>query len=351
VTESAADPQIPQQDHDVAAVLRVTPFRRLWIALSLSSFGDWLGLLATTALAAQLAGGSYAGANLAVAGVLILRLAPAVLLGPLAGALADRLDRRWTMVIGDLLRCGLFVSIPLAGTLTWLYVATVLIECVALFWMPAKEATVPNIVPRNRLEAANQMSLATTYGTAPLAALAFSGIALLNGILDNFLQRLETNPVDLALYVNAVTFLVSALTISRLAIPPRERGDVQRQESVVAAILHGWRYIGTTPLIRGLVLGMLGAFAAAGFVIGLAPTFVADLGAGQPGYGALFGAVFIGLVAGMWVGPRLLAGFSRRRLFGLALVLAGCFLAALAVIPNIVMAFAFTVALGTCGGV
>src|SRR3954453_23869217 len=87
-------------EHDVGAVLRIVPFRRLWLALGLSSFGDWLGLLATAAMARSLASGSYTAENFAIAGVFILRLAPAVLLGPLAGAFADRLDRRVTLVLG-----------------------------------------------------------------------------------------------------------------------------------------------------------------------------------------------------------------------------------------------------------
>jgi dTMP kinase len=342
---------IPEQDHDIGAVLRVASFRKLWLALSGSSFGDWLGLLATTALASQLGGDSYASANLAVAGVLILRLAPAVLLGPLAGALADRLNRKFVMVGGDIGRGLLFITIPLVGTLEWLFIATVLIECLALFWMPAKEATVPNLVPRNRLEAANQMSLVTTYGTAPVAALVFSGIGFLNGILDNFLERLQTNPVDLALYANAATFIISGIVISRLPIPNQRLGEAAEQVSVLRSIVDGWKFIGSTPLVRGLVIGMLGAFAAAGFVIGLAQTFVKDLGAGQPGYGALFAAVFLGLALGMWGGPRVFRDFSRYRLFGLCLVAAGGFLAALALIPNIVMAFLFTIGLGACGGI
>jgi dTMP kinase len=342
---------LPEQDHDIAAVLRVASFRRLWLALAGSSFGDWLGLLAVGSMASDLAGSSYAKANLAVAGVLVLRFAPAVLLGPLAGALADRLSRKFVMVVGDLLRGVLFISIALVGTLEWLYIATVLIECLALFWSPAKEATVPNLVPRNRLETANQMSLVTTYGTAPVAFLAFAGIQLLNGVLDNFLQRLYTNPTDLALYVNAATFIISGLVIARLPIPERRPNEIHERVSVWRSITDGWKFIGTTPLIRGLVIGMLGAFAAAGFVISLAITFVHDLGAGKPGTGALFAAVFLGLAVGMWAGPRLLSGFSRFRLFGLALVVAGGFLAALALIPNIVMAFLFTIGLGAAGGV
>jgi MFS family permease len=78
-----------------------------------SSLGDWLGLLATTALAAQLSGGSYATANFAIAGVFIARLLPAVFLGPIAGVIADRFDRRRLMVSVDLLRGALYISIPI----------------------------------------------------------------------------------------------------------------------------------------------------------------------------------------------------------------------------------------------
>ena len=57
------------------------------------------------------------GQYLAVSGVFILRIAPAIVLGPLAGVVADRLDRRRTMVAGDLLRFALFVSIMVVGQL------------------------------------------------------------------------------------------------------------------------------------------------------------------------------------------------------------------------------------------
>lgn len=340
-------------DHHVRGVLAIRPFRQLWLSLGLSSFGDWLGLLAITAMASSLgAQSSYAAANLAVAGVLILRLAPAILFGPLAGAAADRLDRKVTMVVGDVLRFVLFVSIPVVGTLWWLFAATVLIEIIGLFWLPAKDATVPNLVPRRRLEAANQLSLATTYGSAPLAALLFSGLTLVAGALDNLFPFLG-GPIDLALYVNAVTYLVAALVVWRLDMPrrPRTGGAAAERPSVWRTIVDGWRFVGTTPLVRGLVIGMLGAFGAGGFVIGVAPSFVNDLGAGEPGYGILFACVFAGLAGGMWVGPRLLAELPRWRLFALAIVLAGIFLALVALIPNIVLAALFTLGLGAATGV
>src|SRR3712207_9208558 len=87
----------------IRAVLRVRDFRKLWLSMSLSSFGDWLGLLAITATATSLVD-SFAGKNFALGAVLLFRLLPAIVLGPLAGAFADRFDRRKTMVISDLLR-------------------------------------------------------------------------------------------------------------------------------------------------------------------------------------------------------------------------------------------------------
>ncbi len=345
---AAHQPVVP--DHDLRGVLRIEAFRRLWTALSLSSLGDWLGLLALTALAPRLAQGGYAAANLAVAGVFILRLAPAIVVGPFAGVVADRLDRRWTMVVCDVARFALFLSIPLVGTLTWLFIATFLIEVASLMWIPAKEATVPNLVPRERLETANQLSLFTTYGSAPVAAALFAGLALVTGIIDNPVPQIDA--VDLALYVNAATFLVSAATIFRLTdIPARERVEGADRPTIWATLVEGWKYVGRTPLIRGLVVGMLGAFAAGGAVIGLARTFVTDLGGGDPGYGLLFGTVFLGLASGMLLGPRLLPDFSRRRLFGLALGGAGFALALLALIPHLVIAVIVTFVIGAFAGV
>jgi len=351
VSDTSAAP-----DHDVRALLRGNvDFRRMWMSLLLSSFGDWLGMLAKLGMAAgltQAAGGTAAQTSFAVSGVFILQLAPAALLGPVAGALADRLDRRTTMVVGDLLRFALFLSIPIVGTLTWLYVATLLIELVTLFWGPAKDATVPNLVPRRQLEAANQVSLVATYGSAPVAGLCFIGLTLLTGVLDNVLPWLGGTQVTLALYVNALTFLVAALVIWRLEIPPRQKRPREGglAPTLLRDIVDGWTFVGRSPLLRGLVGGMLAAFAAGGVVLGLGRAWVTDLGAGDPGYGVVVMAVFAGVALGVWQGPRWLAGFSRRRTFGLALALSGVALVLVAAVANIAVAALFVVALGLFTG-
>jgi dTMP kinase len=338
--------------HSLAAVLRLRSFRRLWIGLALSSLGDWLGLLALTALASQLVSGSYAKENFAIAGVLFMRVLPAVLIGPMAGYVADRLDRRWTLIVGDVLRFVIFASIPIVNELTWLYIATVLIEVVSLVWLPAKDATVPNLVPRERLEAANQLSLATTYGSALPAAGIFIVLTLSTKGLSSAFGWSQSVPVLLALYFNAFSFLLSGIAIWMIkGIPPGSSIATADQSTLWSTIVDGWAYVHRTPLVRGLVVGIVGAFAAGGVVIGLARVYVEDLGAGDPGYGVLFGSVFLGLAMGMWLGPRMLSGLSRRRLFGLALTLAGLLLAAIAIIQNIVVVAILVLSLGFCAGI
>ena len=337
----------------IRGVLRVTDFRRLWIALTLSSLGDWLGLLATTALATELATG-YRAQNFALGTVLVVRLLPSVVLGPFAGAFADRFDRRYTMVVCDIGRFALFASIPLVGSLAWLFGAQFLIECLALFWIPAKEASVPNLVRRNQLEAANQLSLVTTYGITPVAAaVVFSLLAYVTRMLSPYSSYFTANGADLALYMNAATFAFAALTVLRIKkISGRhERVTGAAAPGLLSLLREGIVFVGSTPLVRGLIVGILGAFAAGGAVIGTGKIYARSLGGGDAAYGLLFGAVFVGLGLGMAFGPRVARDFSRRRLFGLAIVFAGACLVLVALMPHLALAVIMVTGVGFGAGV
>ena len=343
-------------------VLAITPFRRLWISLSLSSLGDWLSLLALMSLAAIFtADSSQLVQYLAVSGVVVIKLAPSILLSPLAGVVADRLDRKWTMVIGDVLRGLLYVSIPLVGlffpgfALEWLLIANLLAEIVALFWAPAKDATVPNLVPRRLLEQANQLSLLTTYGTAPVAALLFAALASVSNVLGALLPSMASPEADVALYLNGLTFFIAAIVIAGLPIPKhkpsKDSESDTRDSGILRSVWTGWRYAGGTPLVRGLILGMLGAFAAGGAVIGVGRIHVEGLGAGNAGFGVVFAAVFAGMALGMLAGPRVLKRFSRRRLFGLSIVLAGLALLFAGAVADMVLTAVLTTILGVGAGI
>jgi dTMP kinase len=338
-------------------VLSIRPFRRLWIALSLSSLGDWLSLLALTALAYQLAGHGQAAQSAAVGGVWLTSLLPALVLGPLAGAVADRFDRRMNMIVGDVVRAVLYLSIPLnlnlhvVNELTWMYIVQFLASCASLFWTPAKDATVPNLVPPEKLEQANQFSLLTTYGTAPVAGLVFGLLELISRVLGNTSHYFRTDQVNLALYFNVATFVVSALTVFALREIPRRRGEISAP-SVAKTIVEGWRYVGQTRVVRGIVIGLIGGFAAAGVVVGLGQVYVTDtLHGGQAGWGIVFAAIFVGLALGMFLGLRILRGFSRRRLFGLSIAFAAIPLALAALIPDLAVVTILVLLLGACAGV
>ena len=221
-----------------------------------------------------------------------------------------------------------------------------------LFWSPAKEASVPNLVPKSKLESANQVSLLAAYGTAPLAAIVFSTLALFIGAINAALgNTTQASAADVALYLNAISFLFCALTVWGLKEIPAGSSKKLAQSSIGKSLWEGFAFIKDSKIIRGLIFGMLGAFFAAGAVIGLARTFVDDLKAGEAAYGILFAAVFFGLALGISFGPKIFAQFSRRRLFGISLTISGLMLVTLSLVLNLVLAIFITILLGLFAGI
>ncbi|GAA4943781.1 dTMP kinase [Actinoplanes utahensis] len=333
-TDTPPDPG-PADLTGVAAlrsVLRRRGFRRLWLVLAAASFGDWIGLLATALFAsAQFENTAAQGAAFGL--TVAVRLLPALVLGPIAGVLADRFDRRYTMVIVDLLRFFIYGSIPLVPllggsptlTVTWATVATLIGEAITLIWIPAKEAAVPNLIPKSQIEISNQLTLITTYGITPiLAALLLSGMTA--GLQQSGVSLPDwAQPVQIALYINALSRLATAIVvffgIREIGGKSEERRKAAEQ-SMTTQFVEGWKFIGQTPMVRGLVLGIFGAFTAGGVVIGAARTFAYSLGAGEAAFSLLFGVIFMGLAFGIGLGPMIVKDLSRRRWFGMSIVLA-----------------------------
>jgi dTMP kinase len=337
-------------------VLRIRPFRRLWLTLALSALGDWLGLLATATFAsAQLS--APAAQGFAFGGVIAVQLLPAIVLGPVSGLLADRFDRRYTMVIVDFIRFVLYASIPTVGlvvhhagiVVAWAAVATLLAQAAALLWVPAKEAAVPNLIPPDRLEVANQLTLATTYGAAPLLAAAVLGVTAKIPFPGG-----REDSVDLALYFNALTFLAAGLVVlfgikeisGRGVRPP----DTERHGRLIRDARDGWRYLTRTPLVRGLTYGILGAFTGAGVVVGTARFLANSLGGGQSTFAILFAVLFAGFGVGIVGGPRIIGQLSRRRWFGLSIMLGGISILAVSIIPWLAPALIATFGAGAGAG-
>ncbi|MGH3774743.1 MAG: MFS transporter [Pseudonocardiaceae bacterium] len=336
----------------VRGVLAIPAFRRLWGVTALTATAEWLSLLALTALATQLTTG-YQAQSFALGGVVATKLLPAMVLGPLAGALADKLDRRYVMVVCDVLRAGLFLSIPLVGELAWLFVATFLIEVCAMFWIPAKDASIPNLLRRpDQVETANQLALIMTYGVAVLVASGVFTLLSKLGPVPELFPGAEGSAY-LALTINGIAYAFCALVVGTRIPEISGRPGIRRgaQPGLFTMLREGVAFVGGTPLVRGLVTGIVGAFAAGGAVIACAKLYSTSLGGGDAAYGLLFASLFVGLGLGMALAPQAARRIRHRRLFGLAIIGAGLALVAVAVVPHLVAALVAVVLVGCAAGI
>jgi dTMP kinase len=325
-------------------------FSRLLAAMAISSLGDWVGFVAVTSLVASVSGGA---AGFAIGGVMIARMLPAILFGPIAGALIDRVNRKHVMIIADLGRGAMYASMAFVRTLWAIYLLSFAIECLSLLWSPARDASLPNIVPRRQLANANSIGLVSTYATLPLGGAVFAVLAGLSTALHVQLPYLGTHPESLPLLLDAGTFIFSAVMVSGVPIPPppaaaRGRFDLSR---VWHDIGDGVRFLREDSIASAMTAGIVVAFAAVGAVLALGSPFVTDaLHEGPAGWGVMVTAFGVGMAIGM-AGTNEVAKFFERDLtFVWAMVAAACTLFLLAAMPNLALAAVVAVWLGAfCG--
>jgi dTMP kinase len=321
-------------------------FSKLITAQTISSFGDWVGFVAVAALVKDKGG---AAGTYAVAGVMAARMLPAILFGPLAGAFVDRFNRKTLMITADIARGLMYALMPLLGRLWAIYVLSFAIECFSLLWTPARDASLPNLVPRRQLANANSLGLITTYATLPLGGLVF---AFLAGGSD-LVPWLQDNPQSLALWLDGVTFALSAVLVSRIRIPsPAPTGWAKFELSKVGRdIVDGLRFLREDSLASSMTLGIVAAFSAVGAVLALGPIFAVDaLRAGDPGWGILVTSFGIGMGIGMASSNKVVEFVEREFVFPWSIIGAAATLFVLALMPGIELAAVMTVVLGAfCG--
>jgi dTMP kinase len=327
--------------------------RRLFSAQVVSSLGDWIGLVALLAVADRLVRGT-AFDTFGPGFVLMSRLVPGLFLAPAAGVLVDRLDRRKVMVTCDVGRGIIMMTIPFITQLWVLLFVSLLLEAGQLLWVPAKEASVPNLVHGEYVQRANSLSLAAAYGTFPIGAALFSALArvaaLLGGV--SFLRSFEINQESLALFVDAGTFFTSAVLVAGLVLPtatgPRPHGPGLRDEWNDLVV--GIRFIRSDNLVRTVMGGLGTALLGVGAVVSLGPTFVRELLAGGS---AGFGLVLFGLGVGGGVGMLLTNTIGRKippmLLFTGSVMLAGASLVLAALMSSLGPGVAFVALLGLFG--
>lgn len=344
-------------------VLAIRPFRRLWGVTYLCSVADWLTILGVTSLATKLTQ-NYTAQNFAFTGVLLSALLPGLIFAPLGGLLADRFDRRKMMFVADLLRCGFIMSIAFVGNGWWLYIANFLASASAMMWIPSKDAAVPNLLRRpDQVETANQLGMVMTYGLAVLSA---GGIYTVVTGIGPTLHLSPTMFGDLGfakivIVLIGLLYLTSAILIitripelskrnvhAAVAVAPRSSGE--SAPGLKTLVRDGLKFVRSTPLVRGLLIGAAGAFAAGGAVVGSAKPYSSSLLAGDAAWGLLLVAVFVGLATGMGGAPKLARRLPHDRLFGISIVLAGLALILVAVSPHLAVSLVAVAIVGACAG-
>lgn len=283
-------------------VFAIPDFRRLFWGQGISALGDWVGTLAFIVAAKRLAPDRPA----AVAVVLVLRLLPSFFATPIGGVLSDRWDRKKIMIWSDVARWGLLLIIPFVPRIGVLYTLAFAQEIFSLVNLPARDASLPNMVPGDRLEAANALIMGSSFAGIPLAGPIF---AILAWTGEHFPRHIpgehifRARPYTFAFFFDALTFLVSAWFIARITLPKRPpRVEGQPAERFWEALKDGTVYISRRPLLRGLAwavtLGMLGG----GVLFALGTFYVEEtLGGGDVEFGWLMGLFGAGMVSGFLI--------------------------------------------------
>ncbi len=326
-----------------------------WAQL-ISSLGDWVTLFASFSLAARIAGESRSS-SLAILVPLTARILPGVLAGVVGGVIADRWDRKRTMVVADLGRAVLVASLILVDNFRNLFLVTFAVEMLSLLRQPAREAVTPHLIPERHLMAANGLNLIASYGTAPIGSAIF---AALIEVGDRFIPGFTTHPgVAAAFGFDALTFLASGILVIATRLPVSERAPVRVSrggldlKAPLKDMIDGFRFVSVFPAARRTVLGVAFALFGAGAVFVLGQPFSQRvLGGRDFGFGMLVTALGSGATLGMLAmtlnGKKIV---RTEPLFGFALVVAGGAISLASLAPTVLVAAGWVLVAGVASGV
>jgi predicted MFS family arabinose efflux permease len=324
------------------AVVQREGYRDLLLGQAVSAFGDWMGTVALMALVLDLTGSATA-----VGVILVLRLLPAGFAGPVAAGVADRWDRRRIMLACDLVRAGLVSLIPFVRAAWWVFLWAFLLEGASLVFLPARDASVPDLVDEQDLPTANGLILASSYGNLPLGAGAFALLSLVPAGRGSFLGQ---HPNALAFWVDALTFLVSFLLIRRLAALGPAAGRAAAGETRPPGGGTGFRDALRLPVVRAVMPAAGIAMLGIGSLFSLGVVYVRQvLHASTGQFGGLVALFGVGGALGWAALQRLSHGTPTLGTVKAAIAAMGAVLAGMSLASNLVLAYAAAVPFGAAG--
>ena len=251
---------------------------RLWVGQGISFVGDAVSMVALVILVVQITGSASA-----VGGALVVRLLP-TLASPLAGVLADRLDRRIILVASDLTRAILVLGIAFARELVVLYALIFLMGVARTFFNPTVRAAFPSVVGDGDLTRANA-----------LISGAFSASIMVGPALGGLL--VASLGVNVAFFLDATTYLLSAAFLSRIPLPHPQSEDAD--EGFGREVKAGIGYLAGARVPLAIVVGAFLTIVAINITVPAEVFLVKKtFDAGDTGYGLLVSLWGGGMVLG-----------------------------------------------------
>ncbi|NHX36208.1 MULTISPECIES: MFS transporter [Halolamina] len=308
------------------ALLRERGFAALWLAQLITRIGDSIHEIALIWIVYEVTGDPRLVTLVALAS-----FTPGVLLSIPAGVVVDRVNRKYLLVATEAIRGVVTLSIPIVGDGPYLVPVVIAVALIAgtmeTFFGPAQQAMIPRLVPQADLDAANSLNNLTLSTSRLFYALG----GVIVGVGGSFL----------AFYINAGTFLLSALVL--LAVPATagvtERGTDEASPPLLAEAREGIEFVRASPaLLSVIAMGVFVDFAFVPLVVVL-PIFAAlVVGGGSVTYGFLLGSYFAGtLVGNLLIGPvREVVDARRGAVMVSATVFTGSSLALAAWLPTVV---------------
>ena len=255
-------------------------FRRLFAAQATSLVGSGVTSVALAVFAYELTGRN---ATVVVGTALALRILAFVLLSPIAGVLADRVDRKRLLILTDLARVALLALFPLVTRVWQVYVLIFAINAVTAFFTPVFEASIPELVGERLYTRAVALARVAVDLESIAGPLVAGAVIAAVGVHWTF-------------WFDALTYLVSALLVWGARVPRAARPTTPFPwRDFMPQVTHGTRVLLREPALRqALVLHFAEAAAGAAAIVATV-SYVRDvLGRGESAFAVAMAAVGVG---------------------------------------------------------
>jgi DHA3 family macrolide efflux protein-like MFS transporter len=318
-----------------AQALQNRNFRALWLGQLISQVGDSFAILAVLVAINELTKSSLALGLMVVSVTL-----PQLLFGLIAGVFVDRFDRKVTMIASDIAR-GLAIlalfTVHTADRIVIFFIVGFVMGTVGVFFNPARNAALPNIVGEELLLPANALTqtsqvMATVFGPA------------LAGLFIGWFSP------AFAFVFDSLTFFASAAAIATMSVPcPNAKTEKASARVLWDQLREGLAFIKGHKTILNVLITAAVAMLGLGAITVLAVRFLdEELGIGPTGLGFLNSVQGIGMVAGGVLVGNFAAHLRANRIVGGGMIVLGLALASLSVAPNFTLVLIAAFVIGLC---